>query len=183
MINQLQLDETFKNIHKLFETSTICNIKCLSCGNIHSNVDCQLNIYMNTFHDWNFLDQIQKELVSDYYCNKCSKYVNCHIYRKIQSLSSIVVLIIKQKYINPSSSSSSHWSSFVWHSSTDSNTQNYILTSQIHHSGSYRSGHYYSTCKRSNEFYLFNDSHFSKISNNKILPNTTILMYSRSQII
>jgi ubiquitin C-terminal hydrolase len=177
--------------------NSLCDNKIDNIFNIKTNINIKckiINCYNESIHDENnmYLMLPIKSSLNDSYreykstvrldtndglihCNKCNRKTISRKMICIKNWPNNIIIVLKRFHNNSSKNNSDIDIPTEWR-------HNYKLIGGIVHMGSSFGGHYVYYGKRNNNYYLFNDSGYSKLNINdlnKLLKKSYILHYSK----
>lgn len=191
----------FSEIVSLFYGMNYTSVECKSCKNetgIFEPFNClSLNI-INSEETSNLYDSFdnyfsQKENVDDWKCDKCKKDTSCYKTSELWNIPNYLIIHLKRFDNNGKKNTNFvdfpledlDITKYVSQWRKDKNNYIYSLYAINYHSGTSKSGHYWSSCKNlDNNWYLFNDGNVSKYNSKKhiITQDAYILFYYRKFI-
>ena len=156
-------------IDYLFTIHITKNIICPNCNYISESNDNINKLYLSVNYDNlnDMLNEYLNEVLDDnnkYKCEKCKKYINAIIKRKIIKLPKYLIITLK-RYSNKNNKINKNINiskNFKF------NNKYYELRGIIYHSGSTNGGHYVYFGKKNNDWFLYNDSSVKKIDEEQI---------------
>lgn len=181
----LEIFDNYRSIQTLFMYRRINKIYCPDCKQTFSTISeigniFEIDIHLDEKFDLNSILLKQIESIDENcICSKCNIKSN-----KIKSSNLVMipeilfVMCKKYKYENNRGKKIESLVNFPHEIKFPGKDEQlvYRAVSQIQHSGSLNSGHYWTNCQRSDGWYCLNDSHISK---NKYEPDiyTYIVVY------
>jgi len=148
LINELDTDNMFHGISRLFNCGILTEVKCSNCSFVISKVSSELILFVGSN-----LKVEETSVLTDYTCDNCHLIGTCTLTKSIDSTGDILVIHFRDKYINPD---------IVINYPVELQCKDiiYKVVAQVHHSGGLSGGHYYVSCTRGlGKVYTIDDAH------------------------
>ena len=210
MINfKKNYENSFSDILEMFYGQFISSLECKQCGYNSDKFDSysiiDLEIPTERKQQSYTLDQcldnyIKTEKLNDdeqWHCPKCKEKVDSEKKIMLWSIPNYLIIHFKRFETNKNSIKKINTlinfplnnldvKKYIHEKNITNNSSNkeylYDLDSVIYHSGGFNGGHYFTSCKRNNSWYIFNDSNVSKEKECDILSNLSYILFYRKKI-